>query len=64
DSLVLLEEPKLAKYIEAIRESLSRILHISIDQINVKATRGEKLGFIGRKEGIAAQAFVLLEKST
>jgi len=63
DSMVLLEAPKLAIYNEAIRTSLAYVLHVSIDQVSVKATRGEKLGFIGRGEGIAAQAVVLLEKT-
>ena len=63
DSLVLLEGPKLARYNEAIQASLAQVLHVSIDQVSVKATRGEKLGFIGRGEGIAAQAVVLLEKA-
>jgi 2-C-methyl-D-erythritol 2,4-cyclodiphosphate synthase len=62
DSLVLLEEPKLAQYNESIRISLANTLHVSIDQVSVKATRGEKLGFIGRGEGIVAQAVVLLQK--
>lgn len=64
DSLVLLEAPKLASYNQAIRTSLASFLHVSIDQVSVKATRGEKLGFIGRGEGIVAQAVVLLEKTT
>jgi 2-C-methyl-D-erythritol 2,4-cyclodiphosphate synthase len=64
DSLVLLEAPKLAPYNEAIRASLAKTLHVTIDQVSVKATRGEKLGFIGRGEGIVAQAVVLLEKTT
>lgn len=63
DSLVLLEAPKLAHYNEAIRASLAKTLHVSIDQVSVKATRGERIGFIGRGEGIVAQAVVLLEKT-
>ena len=63
DSLVLLEAPKLAQYNQAIRTSLAQCLHVSLDQVSVKATRGEKLVFIGRSEGIVAQAVVLLEKT-
>lgn len=62
DSTIIIEEPKLAPYKEQMRENISKILHCNINQINIKATRGEKLGFIGRKEGVVAQAVVLLEK--
>ncbi len=64
DSLVLIERPKLAPYNVAIRTNLANALHVSVDAVSVKATRGEKLGFIGRGEGVVAQAIVLLEKTT
>ena len=56
------EEPKMAPYIPSMRENIARVLHTDISNINIKATRGEKLGFIGRKEGIVSQAVVLLEE--
>lgn len=60
DCSIYLETPKLRPYIEQMRNILKVIMHIDIDQINIKATRGEGIGFIGRKEGIAAEAVVLL----
>jgi len=62
DSTIILEKPKMAPYIKKMREKLSKILEISEDVINIKATTTEKLGFCGREEGIAAQSIVLLEK--
>lgn len=62
DSIVICEEPKLKNHIEKIRTILSKLLHTDIDNVSVKATTTEKLGFEGRKEGIAAQSVVLLER--
>ncbi len=62
DSLVLIEEPKLRPYVDQMRANIARALNCDISQVNVKATRGEKLGFVGRKEGVVAQAVVLLEE--
>lgn len=62
DALVLLEQPKMAPYIPAMKEKLCDILEIQEDQLNLKATRGEKLGFVGHSEGLVAQAVCLLEK--
>ncbi|TLG77156.1 2-C-methyl-D-erythritol 2,4-cyclodiphosphate synthase [Culicoidibacter larvae] len=62
DSLVLAQKPKLAPHILVMRETIAALLDIEMDQINVKATTGEKVGFVGREEGIMAQAVVLLEK--
>jgi 2-C-methyl-D-erythritol 2,4-cyclodiphosphate synthase len=62
DALVLLEKPKMAPYIPAMKEKLCEILEIQADQLNLKATRGEKLGFVGHSEGLVAQAVCLLEK--
>ena len=60
DCSIYLQTPKLRPYIEQMRNILKDIMHIDIEQINIKATRGEGIGFIGRKEGIAAEAVVLL----
>lgn len=60
DVTVLAESPKLAPVREPIREALAALLCVSAGAVNVKATTTEKLGFLGRSEGIAAQAVVLL----
>lgn len=60
DTLIILEKPKLINHIEKIRNNLANHLQIEVNKINVKATRGEKLGFIGREEGIMAQAVALI----
>ena len=62
DSTILLERPKLAQYIPEMRKIIANILNITIDQISVKATTTEGLGFVGHEEGCAAQAVVLLIK--
>ena len=62
DSLILIEKPKIAPYIEDMRANVSKVLRCEVSQVNIKATRGEKLGFIGRQEGVMAQAIVLLER--
>lgn len=60
DSTVCLEKPKLSPHIESIRNSLSKVTGLEPGRISVKSTTTEKLGFIGREEGIAALASVLL----
>ena len=60
DTTILAERPKFAPYIESMRINLAETLSLSIDQINIKATTTEKLGFICREEGIAAEAVCLL----
>lgn len=62
DSLIILQEPKLFDYIDLMRRSIASILNIKVENINIKATRGEKLGFVGHKKGVVAQAIVLLNK--
>lgn len=62
DSLVMIEKPKMAPHIEQMRSNIAGALHTDISRISVKATRGEKLGFVGRGEGVMAQAAVLLEE--
>jgi 2-C-methyl-D-erythritol 2,4-cyclodiphosphate synthase len=61
DSVVIAEEPKIGPYIDMMKEKISKILEIDTDSIGIKATTNEGLGSIGRKEGIAAIAVVLLE---
>ena len=60
DSTVVLERPKLKDFIPQIRNSISDILKISVDQVSVKATTSEKMGFVGTEEGVKAYATVLL----
>lgn len=62
DSIIMCETPKMAPHIQKMRENVASKLHCDISQINIKATRGEKLGFVGRQEGMVAQAVVLLRK--
>ena len=60
DITLVAERPKMAPHIESMRLNLSADLGCSMDQINIKATTTEKLGFVGRQEGIACHAVVLL----
>lgn len=60
DITVLAEVPKVGPVRDEIRRQVAQLLEVSEDHVNVKATTTEKLGFLGRKEGIAAQAVVLL----
>lgn len=60
DATILAQRPKLAPYIPMMRKRIADLLEAEVDQINIKATTTEKLGFVGREEGIAAEAVVLL----
>ena len=62
DATIIAQRPKLAPYIEEMRENIAEALQIDISQVNVKATTEEGLGFTGSGAGIAAQAVCLLEK--
>lgn len=62
DATVVAEAPRLAPYITDMRTHISDVLECSPDQISVKATTSERMGFVGRKEGIAAHAVALLKK--
>ena len=63
DSTIILENPKLSFFYNKIKKNLSKILTIEPKKISIKATTNEGIGFIGRGEGIAAIAVVLLEKN-
>ena len=62
DSLILIEQPKMKPYIQKMKENIAQFCECEEGRVNVKATRGEKLGFVGRQEGVMAQAVVLLEE--
>lgn len=61
DATVIAERPKLMPHIKKIRETIAVDLGLSLDQISVKATTSEKMGFVGREEGISATATALLK---
>ena len=60
DCTICAQQPRLAPYIEPMRQCLSDVMGVSVNQVSVKATTTEHLGFVGREEGIAAQAVVLI----
>ncbi len=62
DATVIAQQPKIAPYIELMKGVLSKICCIDTDQLNIKATTEEKLGFTGRLEGISAHAVCLIDK--
>ena len=62
DCVLAMEKPKISPYVDQIRKRISKILNAGIDQISIKATTTEKLGFVGRTEGVVSFATVLLMK--
>jgi 2-C-methyl-D-erythritol 2,4-cyclodiphosphate synthase len=58
DVVVMLQIPKIAPYVQKMKENMSKILEIGSDRISIKATTTEKLGFVGREEGISVMAVV------
>lgn len=62
DATVCAERPKLKPHIDEIRRKLAEVMEIDLDDVSVKATTTERLGFTGREEGISAYAVVLIEK--
>jgi 2-C-methyl-D-erythritol 2,4-cyclodiphosphate synthase len=61
DSTVVLEAPRLRPHIEAMRERIARAIGLDIKRVSIKATTSERLGFVGREEGVAAYAVVQVE---
>lgn len=62
DSIIVLQKPKVKPYIEAMRKRVAEVLEIDIEQVSVKATTEEKLGFTGDESGVKSYCVVLLEK--
>lgn len=62
DSTLLLQAPKISPYVPQMQSTIANLLHISIDDVSIKATTTEHLSFIGREEGVVATANVLLQK--
>lgn len=62
DCVLAMEKPKISPYVEQIRNRISKILNADVEQISIKATTTEKLGFVGRNEGVVSFATVLLVK--
>lgn len=62
DSTICAENPKLNPHIESMQQRLAEVMSIDIDDISIKATTSEKMGFVGREEGITAYAVVLIQK--
>jgi len=63
DSIITAQQPKLAVYIPQMKKNISQALHADIENISIKATTTEKLGFVGREEGLSAFASVLIIKN-
>lgn len=62
DATIIAQRPRMRPYIDTMREHVAQALHISVDQVNIKATTEEGLGFTGSGEGISSQAICSLEK--
>ena len=62
DCVLAMEKPKISTYVEQIRNRISEMLNADVEQISIKATTTEKLGFVGRTEGVVSFATVLLAK--
>lgn len=62
DSTIVLEQPKLRDYIDEMRKNIADTLGLQIDQVSIKATTSERIGFVGREEGVAAYAVCQVER--
>jgi 2-C-methyl-D-erythritol 2,4-cyclodiphosphate synthase len=60
----MLESPKIAPYKQAMRQRIAAMCHLSVDAVSIKATTSELIGFVGRREGIAAYCICLLEEQS
>ncbi|HCI78935.1 MAG TPA: 2-C-methyl-D-erythritol 2,4-cyclodiphosphate synthase, partial [Ktedonobacter sp.] len=63
DATIVAERPKMATHIQAMRRHVADHLHLDIEQVSIKATTTDGLGFAGRQEGIACYAVVLIERA-
>ncbi len=63
DSMICLEAPKLLPYVDLMKQNIAQSAQIPMDDISIKATTNEKMGFVGREEGVAAYAVCLIEKA-
>ena len=61
DTVILAEAPRLGAYFSSMKSQLASVLKVTVDLVNVKVKSGDKIGVVGRKEGIAAQAVCLIE---
>ena len=64
DSTIVMERPKLRDHIDSMRKNIADALQIRVEQVSVKATTSEKIGFVGREEGVAAYAVCQLNQNT
>ncbi len=63
DSTLMLEKPKIKPFVPEMQQVIARILDVEVQEVSIKATTTEKMGFVGREEGLFAQATVLLQKA-
>lgn len=62
DATIVIEKPKMAPYIDCMRANVANVFECDIQRVSIKATRGEKLGFVGHEEGVCALSCCLLEE--
>ena len=62
DATILAEAPKMAPHLQQMKQNIAMILQTDVTNINIKATTTEKLGFVGRREGMACEAVVLISQ--
>lgn len=62
DSVIIAQAPKMTRYIQEMKKNIARILKIKVSDVAVKATTTERLGYLGKGEGIAAHAIITLER--